>query len=248
MDKEYELKYHREEEENWWFVSRRAVLLQQLRKYNIAKDAKILDIGSAGGALGLDLKREGYTNVYMLDYSIEAVELCKRRGLENVFQMDGHYPDFPENSFDVVMASDCLEHLENDSIAMKNWMKIVKSKGLMIVYVPAFQFMWSDHDVINHHFRRYTKKQLIGLVDEKSWSIEETGYWNFIIFFPTAVIRWFSQLKSKKANSGKMKDSIVILPKWINSMLVTYMKIENRIMNFIRYPIGVSTYFVGRKR
>ena len=102
MDKDYEIKYHAEEEKNWWFVSRRNVILKLLKRTD--KSAKILDIGCGGGPLLLDLKAAGFTNVYGLDFSEEAVAKCVERGLSNVYVMDGHSPKFEPESFDIIIA------------------------------------------------------------------------------------------------------------------------------------------------
>ena len=103
MDKDYEIKYHAEEEKNWWFVSRRNVILKLLKRTD--KSAKILDIGCGGGPLLLDLKAAGFTNVYGLDFSEEAVAKCVERGLSNVYVMDGHSPKFEPESFDIISSA-----------------------------------------------------------------------------------------------------------------------------------------------
>src|SRR5207253_9325776 len=127
---------------------------------------KILDIGCAGGPLLLDLKNAGFYNLYGVDVSEKAAEVCKQRGLENVYVMDGHNPEFEENSFDVIIASDSLEHLQDDMLALKNWNRLLKPGGELYVFVPAFMYLWSKHDVVNQHFRRYTAVELKRKMEE----------------------------------------------------------------------------------
>ena len=188
MDKEYEIKYHSEEENNWWFVARRNAILKLLGK--VDKSAKILDIGCAGGPLLLDLKAAGFKNAYGLDFSENAVSKCKERGLENVFVMDGHDPKFDTESFDIIISSDSLEHLENDMKALKNWHTILKPNGTLFIFVPAFMYLWSEHDEINHHYRRYTSDNLKKKVESVGFKVEKESYWNFCMFFPTAIYKF----------------------------------------------------------
>ncbi len=250
MDKAYELKYHEQEEQNWWFVARRDIILRQLKDLKAPPGAKILDIGSSGGALSLQLAEAGYTQVYSLDYSEEAIQLCKKRGLVNAFVMDGHAPDFPEESFDIIISSDCLEHLEHDQLALSNWLRILKTGGTAIIYVPAFMFLWSQHDVVNLHYRRYTRKELVKKLTHAGFTILKSGFWNFSVFFPTAIVRLFLKIKSKKKpapiNEGD-QDQLLALPHWLNSLLIRWLKIENQFLSYVSFPIGVSTFAIVKK-
>lgn len=247
MDKAYEIKYHEQEAQNWWFVARRDFILRQLKEYNVLSDAKILDIGSSGGILSIELIKNGYPNVYSLDFSADAIALCKQRGLENAFEMDAHYPDFPENEFDVIIASDCLEHLEHDEIALKNWFKILKPQGLAFIYVPAFMWLWSKHDDINFHFRRYTEKELNSKLKAAGFSNLKSGYWNFMIFFPTSFVRLINKIGKMKTKEYKDKDQLVLLPNFLNQILIKWVKFENKIASKIKFPFGVSTFSIAKK-
>ncbi len=243
MNTIYEEKYHLEEEKNWWFVSRRNILLLLLK--DIKKDAKILDIGCAGGSLLLDLVSLGYTQTFGLDYSQKAVDLCKKRGLKNIYQMDGHIPTFEENTFDIVISSDSLEHLKDDDKALKNWHYILKKGGKLIVFVPAYQVLWSSHDIINQHFRRYTTSNLITKVQKNSFYIARKGYWNFAMFFPTLITRLLEKIMSKNQNFGQISNS----KSFINPILIWYLKIENKIFNFFSgFPFGVSAFCIAIKK
>lgn len=243
MNETYEEKYHIEEEKNWWFVARRNTLMLLLK--DAPKDAKILDIGCAGGPLLTDLVADGFTKTYGLDFSEKAVLLCAKRGLKNVDQMDAHYPNFEPNFFDIIIASDSLEHLQNDLIALENWNKILKKGGKLIVFVPAYQFLWSSHDVINQHFRRYTKKNLVNKIESFSFEVIQKGYWNFAMFFPTFIIRLLERLLPKKQNNGQISDSNSPL----NPFLIAYLKLENKLFKLISgFPFGVSVFCVAIKK
>ena len=175
MDKAYEEKYHQIEEWNWWFIARRKAILSLLK--NTDKKSKILDIGCAGGPLLNDLKNQGFENASGADFSAEAVAKCKQRGLQ-AYQMDAHNLQFEPNNFDLLIASDSLEHLEFDEKALKNWYNILKPGGRILVFVPAYMFLWSEHDTVNHHFRRYTKTELTKKMQQAGFTVKRSCYWN----------------------------------------------------------------------
>jgi len=246
LDKDYEIKYHAEEEKNWWFVSRRDVILRLLRK--IDKSARILDIGCGGGPLLLDLKAAGFTNVYGLDFSKEAVDKCIERGLTNVFVMDGHSPEFERESFDVVIASDSLEHLEHEMQALHNWNTILKPDGLLFIFVPAFMYLWSEHDIINHHYRRYTSGNLKRKVESEGFLVTKKSYWNFFMFFPTAIVRLIQRLKRFFVKPKKAKDQLPNINPGLNRVLIKLLKLENKFFVSTGLAVGVSAFVLARKK
>ena len=157
MEKEYEKKYHEVETDNWWFKSRRRYLLDVLK--NAPQDSKILDIGCSSGIFLKDLELQGFKmkNLFGIDISEKAIENCNNNGIQNAFVMDAQKISLTEK-FDFIIASDCLEHLQDDVMAIRNWQELLKTGGVMVVFVPAFQSLWSNHDEVNMHFRRYKNK------------------------------------------------------------------------------------------
>jgi ubiquinone/menaquinone biosynthesis C-methylase UbiE len=245
MDKGYEKKYHEVEEQNWWFLSRRDAIVKILQ--STGKDKKILDIGCAGGALIKDLTDKGFTVVHGLDFSNDAVNHCKAKGLENVFVMDAHSTSFDDETFDFLIASDSLEHLEHDETALLEWKRILKGNGKLIVFVPAYNFLWSDHDWVNQHFRRYSRKDLRKKITVAGFYIEKISFWNFSLFFPTAFLRIAQSLFINKNSTASKKDQIVKFNPFINQLLFSLLKFENNIFRIIGLPIGVSIYALARK-
>ncbi|MEZ5015748.1 MAG: class I SAM-dependent methyltransferase [Flavipsychrobacter sp.] len=249
MDKNYEEVYHNEELTNWWFVARRDMLMKLFAQYKIPKEAKILDIGCAGAVFLLELKKLGYTNLHALDYSAEAIAQAKKNGLEHAHLMDGHYPDFEEGAFDVIVASDSLEHLEKDEVALANWSKVLKKGGKCFILVPAYNFLWSEHDDINYHFRRYTTKELVAKSEKAGFSIIRNGYNYMLLFIPTAIFRLLQNLLGKKEKDKQSdKGQILILPSFVHKLLAGFQKIENSLSRIVRLPFGVTAFVVATKR
>jgi SAM-dependent methyltransferase len=248
MDKNYESLYHSVEYTNWWFVARRDMLFKFFAKYKIPKDARILDIGCAAGTFLLELKNAGYTHLTALDYSADAIARVKEKGITDAYVMDGHKPEFDADSFDVLISSDSLEHLENDQLALSNWYKILKPGGIGIVLVPAYNFLWTEHDDINYHFRRYTKTDLKNKAANAGFSIQSSGY-NYVLFFiPTAIVRGILRLFSKKKKDTHEADGQILnLPAWVNKAFIIYQKMENSVCKYVSMPFGVSAFVTFRK-
>jgi len=256
MDKEYEAKHHLAEENHCWYKARRDILIKLLEKY--PKNSKILDIGCSGGPLISSLNKIGFNNIYGIDISEEAIKICEKRGLRNVLLMRGEKIDFKNEEFDVIIASDILEHVKDENIALKEWRRILRRNGKMIVFVPAFNFLWSSHDEQNHHYRRYSKATLAKSLKEADFSIERASYWNLSLFFPTFLIRmaqkiinpksrpWIRDSRSRK-ESGQKNDQLRTLSPLFDNLIFKILKLENWMLKKINFPFGVSVFAVVRK-
>ncbi len=242
MEIEYEKRYHEVETDNWWFVSRRRYLLDVLK--NEPKDSKILDIGCSSGIFLKDLERLGFKmeNLFGIDISEKAIENCKNNGIQNAFVMDAQKISLPEK-FDIIVASDCLEHLEDDTEAIRNWSDLLKTGGMMCVFVPAFQSLWSTHDEVNMHFRRYTNKELKAKLINENLTILKSSYWNFFLFVPLYFFRKIDAFLSR----NKKKEGQIIDNKIANSILLKLLLFENILLKYVNFPVGVSTFCIAKK-
>lgn len=242
MEKDYEKKYHDVESDNWWFKSRRQYITRLLKQ--APKDSKILDIGCSSGMLLLDLQQMGFKseNLFGIDISEKAIENASKNKLRNVFVMDAQNITLTEK-FDIIIASDCLEHLGDDRKALKNWKELLSPNGKMYVFVPAFQSLWSNHDVVNMHFRRYTRGELQSKIANEHLKILQSGYWNFSLFLPVYLYR---KIKNMTATDSNDQGDIVGAPV-ANSLLLKVLGIENKLLSFIRFPFGISTFCIAQK-
>lgn len=253
MDDRYEREYHLIEEKNWWFLGRRHMIRKLLEKEDAKKKHKILDVGCSGGALIKELKDNGLT-VTGCDISQKAIKLCKKKGLKDVVCCDCTKLPFKNNYFDYVIASDVLEHIKDDLGTVKEWVRVLKKKGKIIIFVPAFMSLWSGHDEVNHHFRRYSKKRLIRAIIESGLDIRQVSYWNFLLFFPVSVIRFTKRIIRGKDHVRKIKKTdnkgdLKRLNPVINKILEISLKIENKIINTgVHFPVGISIFVVAQKR
>ncbi|MBC5774449.1 class I SAM-dependent methyltransferase [Pontibacter sp. KCTC 32443] len=245
MDARYEEKYHTLEEQHWWFRARRHMVYTLVQELNLPPDAAILEVGCSAGPLLLQLQQAGYTNLTGIDVSKKAIALGQQRGLKGISVMDGAKITFPDAAFDLVITSDVLEHIADDAKAIQEWARVLKSGGKMIVFVPAFQHLWSGHDVVNHHFRRYTKTQLKAIVAQAGLQVNRASYWNFSLYFPTWVVRRLQN--SIASENSPHEDNLQQVPGIVNGVLTTLVKLENKVLKKMDLPIGVSTFVLAEK-
>jgi 2-polyprenyl-3-methyl-5-hydroxy-6-metoxy-1,4-benzoquinol methylase len=243
MKEDYEQKYHDVESEHFWFKARRNYILQLLE--NTDRNATILDIGCSSGVLLTELAQKGFdqSKLHGIDISEKAIANCHRNGIPNTSVMDAQDITLSQK-FDVLIASDCLEHLKEDRKALKNWLDLLKPDGTLLVFVPAFMSLWSSHDVFNMHYRRYTKPELVLKLEETGFEVSKASYWNFLLFIPVFLFRAISKLRKSKSEdaSGDLDN-----PSPFNELIFKLIKIENRLLKRINFPFGVSTFCIAKK-
>ncbi|MCC1483701.1 class I SAM-dependent methyltransferase [Winogradskyella immobilis] len=242
MNTNFETSYHINEKHHFWFKARRSFVKQLL--YETSKDSKILDIGCSSGVLIQDLIDCGFNanNIHGIDISERAIERSKVLGIKQTQIMDAQNIKF-SHTFDLLIASDCLEHLKNDNQALHNWYNLLNPGGKLIVFVPAYQFLWSRHDEANNHYRRYTKLGLKRKLIASNFIIEKASYWNTLLFLPIALVRLFNKLFLSKAktNTSTLKTPVG------NTLFYSILKLENKLLSKISFPFGVSTFCVVTK-
>ena len=246
MDREYELKYYRIERKHAWSVGRRGLVVSMLQQLGVAEDARILDVGCGGGLLVEELAARGFTGAQGIDAAAAAVSAAQRQGIDAVSQGDGTNTGFEDNRFDVVIASDVLEHILNESEALNEWQRIVRPGGHVLIFVPAFSFLWSEHDVVNQHFRRYSRSQLQSVVLGAGFDLVRIGYWNTALFTPTLLARRVMRFIPGRAEEDQV-DQFLELNPVTNRFITGLLRAENRIIKAgMNPPIGVSVYAVCR--
>ena len=149
----------------------------------------------------------------------------------------------------MVCAFDVIEHVEDDSKAIDEMIRVCKSNGAICCTVPAFKQLWSEHDVVNHHYRRYTMNSLLKLIKHKNGSIIYKTYFNSILFSPILLFRICSKMfpsfiKRKGAGSDF---TVVNETSIVNRLLSIIFFMEYYLLKFIKFPFGVSILLTWRK-
>lgn len=248
MNLEYELKYHQIEENYWWFQARRDMVFRLVQNLRLPHAAPILEIGCSGGPLLQRLAGQGYTNLTGIDVSEAGIAVARQRGIPNVSCMDGAHLNFPDASFDLVIASDVLEHIQDEARALREWSRVLRPGGQLLVFVPAFSFLWGKHDEVNQHFRRYSAPQLTGALRQAGFAVQRHSYWNVGLFFPTAAVRLLNRVRPPQPTPGEtLKDDFFATPSLLNTLLRGFIVAENRVLQALNAPVGVSVFSLARK-
>ena len=247
VDRKYEGRYHAVEEWHWWFSARRHLVRQLATQLCPERSSRILEIGCTSGVLLRDFAREGYASVVGIDISGDAINECRARGLMNVRLMDAQQLEFDPESFDLITASDVLEHLAEDSAALRGWHRVLKPGGRVLIFVPAFPSLWSEHDAANHHHRRYRLSELREKVVASGFAIERESHWNASLFLPIAAIRALKRCLLK-SNRPSAVTGELFAPPGINWMLFQILTAENALFRCgVNFPFGLSAMIIARK-
>ena len=225
MDKSYEQEYFKLEKEYWWFKARRHLI----KKLKIKPNQKILEVGCG---TGLNLKLFPKNERHGIDISKQAIKQIK--------DFTAEVADIQKvklKKYDIILALDLIEHLDKDKQTLQKLTNALNPGGKLIITVPAFQSLWSKHDEVNHHKRRYNKKQFKAILP-KLLKTQILTYWNFSLF---PLVFLANKLNKKESN---LKPINPIL----NHIFYTKLKLENKLITLgVKFPFGTSIFYIGEK-
>jgi SAM-dependent methyltransferase len=240
MDKVLYQHYYEIEDRHWWFAARKAIVLGLLDSYLPEVSQRIvLDAGCGTGGLLKDLQR--YGKVVAADFSEEAVKFCKLRGY-TILQCSVLKTPFQADSFDFIVGLDLLEHLDEDLAALRELYRICKAGGYLCVTVPAFQFLWSHHDELNHHKRRYSKPQLEVQLRSARFQVVRCSYFNNFLFPFILLGRIFGRGGSEEPGPEWRIPSRVL-----NAGLSRVFAAELPLLRGFDLPFGASILAIAKK-
>ena len=240
MEGELYARFYEIEDRHWWFVARQRIVEEVIeRRLHLPSGANVLDVGCGTGAI-LKMLSQRY-NAFGTDTSGLAIEFCRKRGLSNAFRCTLETFPHSELRFDLVTALDVIEHIDDDRGVVRSAAKYLKPGGALLVTVPAYKFLWSAHDELNHHKRRYVKSSLRRVLEEGGLTVEMISYFNSILF-PIALVKRMTE------NLLKMQSDELALPSPIlNNLLQNTFAFERILLRSLSFPFGLSLIAVGRK-
>ncbi len=235
------------ERRHWWFVGRRRIVASLLDSaLGGARDLRILDIGCGTGGMIPVLSRFG--RVTGIDPSEEAIRYSRE---QYGAQADLCRVDFPREAppggpYDLVTLFDVLEHLDDDGGALGKVAGLLKEEGLLVLTVPAHRFLWSPHDDINHHRRRYACRELRERIAGAGLVLHRMTYFNTFLF---PVVWGTRSLRRRLSRKGDRRSDFRIQRDWINNLLSSLFGAERFLLRGTNLPFGVSILAVaGRRR
>ncbi len=187
------------EDTYWWFVARRELVFLLLRhRFRPPVDRRpvLLDIGCGTGATLGGLAAFG--DVTGVDFSLDALRFCRQRGQRTLVRARGEVLPFAEGAADVITALDLLEHIPDDAAAAKEFARVLRPGGLLIITVPACPMLWSEHDEALDHLRRYRGPELRRLLEQAGLTLERFSPCITFLLLPIAVLRILQRLRPRR--------------------------------------------------
>lgn len=232
MEPDYARQYRDLYMRHWWWRSREEAILQVLHRHFPANvGLQILDVGCGDGLFFDRLAEFG---------QVEGVEpdagLVNPQGPHSAririapFDQNFH----PSKSYSLVLMLDVLEHLEDPGAALRHAYSLLKPSGALLLTVPAFQFLWTNHDVINHHFLRYRRRTLRPLLRQAGFVILEEPYWYQWTCPVKLAIRLVENVFRRPPAVARVP------PAWINRPLYWLSRMEQQTLGAIGTPFGSS--------
>lgn len=232
----------RVEDEHWWFVGRRAILEEFLRSLDPTSqipNPRILDVGCGTGA-NLEMLAQ-FGEAEGVDVSDDALEFCRAKGLKVHKGLAEKLP-FEDETFDVVTALDVVEHLDDDVAGLREMLRVLKTGGKTLIFVPAFMWLWGVQDDISNHRIRYTKKQIVDRLEKAGFKIERATYANWTFFAPILAGRTLMKLTGIKPES---ENNVNISA--LNGIFGKLFGAERFWLRHFDFPFGVSIVITATK-
>ena len=232
----------------FWNIGRREILKEVLlRHIGKRNDLEILDVGCGSGG-NINLLAE-FGRVTGLDVSPEALRFAKNYDFTNLVQADAKAIPFPDRYFSLVTSLDVFEHIEDDKKALQESFRVLKNGGFILLTVPAHLWLWSDHDKVMLHKRRYARSEILRRVKETGFKILECS--NFV--FPgvpvhflrktrESILRKFIPQKSRTVDTYVREFS-----KGTNNFLLSLLRFEKFLIRFVSLPLGTSVFVIAKK-
>jgi SAM-dependent methyltransferase len=223
------------EDRHWWFRGRRTIIWALLRRAGVAPSPRILDAGCGTGRNLVEFARLGEAEG--VDFSEDAVAFCQRRGVQGVRRARLEELPFADRAFDLILATDVIEHLDDDREALAELRRVAATGARLVVTVPAYSWLWSQHDVSHHHRRRYTARRLREQVIAAGW-VPVVGTYFFSAVLPAvAAVRTARKLRPDRNGHSDLE----MMPSPLNRALELPARLEARLIERgARLPAGVS--------
>lgn len=232
------------EEWYWWHRARQTIVTRLLHRFAGGVRGRVLDVGCGAGATSLALRPHG--RVIGVDFGRAAVDEARARGLE-VAQMDATRLAVRDRTADVAVALDVLEHLDDDQGAARELLRVLRPGGVLLVTVPAYQWLWSSHDVALGHRRRYRRAALRAVLERAGFEVELCTYVMLAALPPAALLRLLERLPGRRPPDAQAESGYIPIPGWLNEVLSHLVGLDGLLAGRVPLPFGLTVTAVARR-
>lgn len=230
------------EARHWWFEGRRRLFRASLEPMRRGDSTAALDIGCGTGGNLRVLRGLAFSRITGIDISPAAVEYCRRKGFDDVHEGAVEALPLGDAEFDIALLTDVLEHVKDDSAALREVGRVLAPGGTLIVTVPAFMGLWGRQDEVSHHLRRYRAPEVTRIMESSGFIVEEVFYFNWILAAPIWLARRLLALMNSRIDSENS-----LTPGPLNVVLRWLFALDVRLAPHLRPRFGVSIFIRGRK-
>jgi len=238
-----------QDEQHWWYRGRRRIIRAELQRLELPAPARcrVLDAGCGSGRTMDDLR--AYGTVVGFDLNEAGVAAARARGHDDVRVSRIEELPYEDESFDLLTSLDVIEHTPDDRRSLRELWRVARPGARLLVTVPAYPSLWSDHDVANQHHRRYRRHGLLRAGEAAGWTPVASTYFNSILLPPAAAVRLAQRLRrGGAAPTGGGTPALESTPAGLNRVLELPLRLEAALIyRGLSLPAGLSALAVFSK-
>ena len=233
------------EDRHWWYVGLRDIVFSSVNEYRQAEDDLfLLDAGCGTGGV---LARCDGVKACGFDISAEAISFCRTRNCDKVLQASICEIPFKKQCFDIVLSLDTLSCLDEEAYdrSLSEIYRVLKPGGMLILNLPAYQWLISIHDRVVGTKRRCTTGELRQNLEKAGFSVAKITYRNMFLFPAIAIKRLID--KRLRHKTEMEKSDLEKVPKVFNMLFRAVLVVENKLLSHLSFPFGLSVFCVAKK-
>jgi ubiquinone/menaquinone biosynthesis C-methylase UbiE len=236
----------RVERDHWFYAGKRALVEHWIRAARpLAATDTLLDFGAGTGRFASGFL--GVCQVKVFDSYPESLAILRTRfSPEAILAPAGAGIPLPDSAIDCLTALDVIEHLADDKAIVREFHRVLRSSGLVVITVPADMKLWSDWDVSLFHQRRYDRRGLLALFDPRQWELVRCTYTNAFAYPAVYLVRkWRKWTRAGSKDAHRAEDRVPA--PWLNRLL-RFLYVFPARTSWFPAPFGVNLLLVARKR
>lgn len=236
------------EDSHWWYVSLHELIISVIRELGTRADKlRILDAGCGTGRL-CHLMQE-YGDVSGFDLSTDALDFCRKRGLNSIFQADLNSVQLRSSYYDVITSIDTLYHqgVNDEAAILRKFHNALKPGGILILNLVAHEFLRSTHDIAVQTRKRYTRNEVETMIHCSGLQTRLSSYRLGFFFLPVATYRLLRKLFHSGTDQSKVKSDVKPTGRILNRLLLQAARYDSRMVMKSAVPFGTSIFAVAHK-